>query len=837
MQIKYVGPYSKEHEITPRHKYIPKYLGGLNIGVTPKLPETGHMGKDLLNYFKGNIMGKDLGGLTEEEYAYRMKNPSLMYDEPEYDVGEIVTPKLTVSKLQKYAGSINKAKQKIPEAIKKLETELAKKHIKKKVQTWEETENLSLRLMNDTEKQMRVLEKGKKGQGWTAVEAETARRTNINAISRLHELANSKIPDANKSIAFNSFVDDVLKPVSKGSSEMGRGLNIFKKELAYTRLGKNMADLGRDLKPHEWAEFKRINIDNPFEVKRFADKLKDPKLKDYLYEYWYNSILSGVPTHVVNVASNTLWGAFQVPHRALASGVDKLINAFRGGKRTRFLNETVPMMSGMKSGAKRGFPAAKDVFTKGELSEFETKWAQEIGSAQGAFERSPYPILRKAGKVLTIPTKALRGMDVLGNSIAYDAQIKALARRTSNLKKISKDVRKVAEEKFAKNPPEWAHREAMEFAQYSTFMSEPGKISQSIMHLREAVPGGRLVIPFVNTIGNLLKRGTEMTPGVGLFLAKGQNASEVVAKQIEGSILTFLVWNKMAKGEITGSAPEGKAQRERFYAQGKKDWSVKVGDSYYQYRRVEPFNTVVASAAISYEAFKKAQTEDEKTKIFMDAAGEFKNNLIDSSYLQGVSRILNRHGSMDKTIPQTASGFVPFSGFWRSINRALEVATEGSAKVRENKDWLSAVGQVIPGLSSKTPARLDVWGKEISLEGGMFRQWLPYRWSKETNDPLEKEFERLEIYPALPSQTVTIRGERKKLPDDLYRKYAISFGNEAYLKIKDEIGRESYQSLSDDRRKERLEKRIKKVRARKLSEVKKRYRQDGFDIKYQGSFD
>ena len=68
----------------------------------------------------------------------------------------------------------------------------------------------------------------------------------------------------------------------------------------------------------------------------------------------------------------------------------------------------------------------------------------------------------------------------------------------------------------------------------------------------------------------------------------------------------------------------------------------------------------------------------------------------------------------------------------------------------------------------------------------------------------------------------------------MYRKYAISFGNEAYLKIKGEIESKTYQSLSDERKKKRLEKRLRNVRSKKLAEVKRRYNQNGLNIKYIG---
>ena len=439
----------------------------------------------------------------------------------------------------------------------------------------------------------------------------------------------------------------------------------------------------KGLSKEQWNEFKNLDLENPLEVKRFADRLVEPRLRDYLYEYWYNAILSGVPTHVVNIGSNTLWMAYQFPHRALTSIVDKTRNILTGSARTRYLNELLPMMGGVKTGAKRGVGAAKDVMTKGEITDFETKWAEEVGSALGAFERSPNPVVKKMGKYLTIPTKALRGMDVFGNSIAYDAEMGAIARRVSNVKNLRGDKRKLFEQKFIKSPPQWAHDEAKGFVQYATFMSEPGKFSKAIMQMRESFPGGRLLIPFVNTIGNLTKRGVEMVPGVGLSLARGQNVSEVIAKQIEGSILTFLTMNKIANGELTGSAPDTENERERFYAQGKQPWAIKIGDKWYQYRRIEPFNTVPASATIYYNKIVQADDDETKTKMFSNAVSEFKNNLIDSGYLQGISQALNRHGSLEGIVPRTVSSFVPYSGFWRSINRAYEAQVEGKARVRD----------------------------------------------------------------------------------------------------------------------------------------------------------
>jgi hypothetical protein len=341
-------------------------------------------------------------------------------------------------------------------------------------------------------------------------------------------------------------------------------------------------------------------------------------------------------------------------------------------------------------------------------------------------------------------------------------------------------------EKFTTNPPEWAHKDAMEFAKYTTFMSDPGKISKLFIQTREVVPGGRFVIPFVNTIGNLLKRGVEMTPGVGLALAKNQNASEVIAKQIEGLLIYATIHQKIEDGEITGAAPSNRAENEAFYRYGKKAWAMKIGDEWYQYRRIEPFNTVIASSVIAHQGINRALAEDNDEKaaeILWSMANEYKNNIIDSSYTQGIADVLNRHGKVSDMPQRVASSLIPFSGFWRSINRSYEAQVEGSAKYRPGDTWVSAFANVLPGLYDLKEPKVNVWGKEIEIEGNVFRQWLPYKWSKQTDDKTELFLEKIERYPGLPSQMVTHNKVTFRLDDDIYRQMVIDGGKSAKEKL------------------------------------------------------
>ena len=689
--------------------------------------------------------------------------------------------------LPKYAGSVNLQRQDIPLELKLAELRVSDEWGKLPKVTRAQVDAKSAEVMKDPTAIRKSLNKIRNNERLTDVDHDVVRKANVEGLYNFQKKMSAANTVEEVTSLQNAYTEQLFKPASEFANEAGRILQGYNTEIGLTRLGKAFGKLERTMNPREMKAFKSLDLEDPVQIKGFINELGDPKAMDYVYEFWYNSILSGVPTHVVNVTSNTLWREFQVPHRALTGLVDSIIGpVFRGGKRDVFMNETVPLWAGMVKGKPKAAKRAWDMMRHGKITQFEDKWAQEIGTSVGAFKRSPYGVLRAVGTVIDKPTRALRTMDVYANSLAYDGQMQALAKRTWNkLPKGKQGNYKAFQKSFIENPSKEAHEEAMEFAKYSTFMSDPGKISEAILQLRNAPPGesGRFIIPFVNTIGNLLKRGVEMTPGVGLAMAKGQKPAEVIAKQMEGLLVTAAVLTKLESGEMTGAAPENEAERKAFYRQGKKAWGMKVGDTWYQYRRAEPFNTVIASAAIGHQRIKNAKDEETATDIMGNIANDFKNNLIDSSYLQGMSQLLNRHGGFGQQPKRLAASMVPFSGFWRSINRSYEAAVEGQAKYRPGRDWIGAFAGVIPGLYEHSQPEISVWGEEIKLEGGVFRQWLPYKWSKGTSDATEVFLEKLGKYPGLPNQWVKYKGEKLRLDEDIYRDYVINAGSKAKKKI------------------------------------------------------
>jgi hypothetical protein len=330
-----------------------------------------------------------------------------------------------------------------------------------------------------------------------------------------------------------------------------------------------------------------------------------------------------------------------------------------------------------------------------------------------------------------------------------------------------------------------------------------------------------------------MKRGVEMTPGVGLLLSKGQTPAEVIAKQIEGSVLTLSLFKKLQDGEITGAPPENKEEREAFYRQQKMPWSIKVGDTFYQYRRVEPFNMPLSIVTEAYDKIKNAKDEATASDIFFNTVSAVKDHIIDSGYLQGVQQFLDSKRGVEKTMPQRmASSLVPFSGFWRSVNRAYEANEEGSAKVYDHREWLSSFAQVIPGLYKLREPKVNVWGEEIQLQGGVFRQWLPYKWSQETNDTVETFIENLSknlerdgergVYPGIPEQWITNKNEKIRIDDDMYRQYVIDFGVNAKRALQQKITGETNWMELLEKNPSRLKNRVEQVLDKERERAKKR---------------
>jgi len=143
---------------------------------------------------------------------------------------------------------------------------------------------------------------------------------------------------------------------------------------------------------------------------------------------------------------------------------------------------------------------------------------------------------------------------------------------------------------------------------------------------------------------------------------------------------------------------------------------------------------------------------------------------------------------------------VPHASFWRSFARATEAATEGEVVYKETKDILDALSNSIPfgDKIGNPPVKIDVFGEPVIIEGGVLRQWLPFKWQKETDDVVEIELDRLGVYPGLPSNKFKDGKVEYEMTQKEYQDYAIKTG-QTIKKVLDKLMlNEKYKKLDDD---------------------------------------
>jgi hypothetical protein len=726
-------------------------------------------------------------------------------------------PIYSKGKLPKYAGSINLERQAISMSAKEVELQLSKQ-VPKSRQTWTETQKEAQRIVGDQKKFQALMKRASKGQGVKPQEIDALRQVEVNAIEQLAKISESPQREA----LLKEFQDGIFLATSKAATTAARTLNIHKRVMAPNKIASAFSQLKRKLTDREWQRFNEANKTfaegNPKPLLEFSDYIKatkkDPKVMDYVYEYWYNSILSGIPTHLVNTGSNTLWQLFQgTVHRPLLAIIDPVMARLQGKQREYFISEIIPMWSGMARGFRRGAKAAKEVVKKGyTLEEGATKWDIETSQVMGAWERSPNPTIRKLAPFVSAFGRGLRAMDVWAKSIAFDGQIRALATRKAAQQGLKGEALIKRAKEYATAPTDIMIEDAAKYADYATFMDAPGEATRLVLGLRNALPGGRFVIPFVNTIANLMKRGAEMTPGLGLAIKGGRQGikeggaalTEVVTKQIEGLMIGATIAGLYSDEQVTGPVPRNRAEREAFYRAKKQPWSIKINDTWYSYRRIEPFNTVIGSVAILMENWKDTGEEPTSEKIVEVGTG-IARNLLDGSYLQGLNGLLGaiEQGETNpqrliNVIERTGAGFMPYSSLQRSLVRATEALDEEKAIVRTPEGFVDILKSQTPGLSKEVRARKTLWGEPIELEGGPLRQFLPWKAQKEAPDFVDKEIYRLGKagfmpFPGMPSKKV----EGIELTPEQYDKYLVFSGQMAKKALDKLVKSPLYKNASD----------------------------------------
>jgi len=482
---------------------------------------------------------------------------------------------------------------------------------------------------------------------------------------------------------------------------------------------------------------------------------------DAFREFWVNMLLSSPTTHFVNTLSNTLVPFQQIMERAVA-GVGRGIVGGEGARLGEAVAMTYGMTMALRDAWRMGLKSLKTGetslgFNKTELVRPRAISAEGFGMAsQTGFGRA----LDFMGNVFRIPGRLLGAEDEFFKTIGYRMEVHAQALRQASGEGLKGRELGARIAELVKNPPEHIHLAAADAALINTFTSEVGTWGRAVIGLRDAGQYNPmfLVLPFVRTPVNLARYAFERTPlapfskqwraDIG---AGGARSDLALAKMATGTAMMMTVMDYADLGMISGKGPKDKETREALKRQGWKEYSFKVGDTWYSYNRVDPMGMVMGFASSITEAIKDGEINeddvDEWNEVAAMSIAVVSQTVINKTYMEGFANFVEAmddpHRHSEHWVQNLTASLVP------SASNALKNVMDPLA--REANSPAEAVMARIAFLSERLPPRRDLWGAPLTLQqheergavGTVYDALTPVRSAKQVESPIDREIVRL----------------------------------------------------------------------------------------------
>lgn len=505
--------------------------------------------------------------------------------------------------------------------------------------------------------------------------------------------------------------------------------------------------------------------------------------------------LTSPVTHAVNTVSNALTFMTVRPVERLARAGAHAAQGDAAAARAVSSN-LFGTMAGLRSGMKK--------YVKVLMEETpDLGKAAEVSPVRFNFPRPLRPI---------DPFRQLSAADAFWRAIITDSELNTSAMRSALKQGLKGDdlARRVTE--LVNDPPSSWLKKAEEVAKETVFQEDPDRFLKAVTKFRD-VPGMRLVVPFIQTPYNIAKYQFQRSP-LGLasprnlrgLAAGGEAQAEAIGRLAAGAGLSLGAVALAARGEITGAYPQDPADRRLWEAEGRRPFSVRVGDRWINYGRFQPLGQYLAHAAALQEAIDAgddALVEDRT----MTLIGGMAQGITEQPFLQGMSSLLDaiddpkRYGS--RFASQTVTGLVP--------NFMRDVRYQTDPVMRESRGVIPGIANMVPGVSQNLPPKVDVLGRELGYaENRLERASKVSSPSRET--PETEAFRRSGYVPPGAPKTLRIAGESFSLTPEEWTEFEKDMGAAVATATRSAISVSGFENMDKDRRAKIIEARVKKAR-------------------------
>jgi hypothetical protein len=595
--------------------------------------------------------------------------------------------------------------------------------------------------------------------------AEAAAKDAVQAAKEFKDLGESATIEQRANFKARVARAAMLEAEAEGAlSEGGRVLQVIqstaKSRKTRQEMHRAIEELGSAADDMVIAE-RLSQVDNATAALKVAKAAVEATLTEKIATVFKASIFSGPTSWMANIMGNKIMMGLSVPTRAIAAGIGRLRGS-TPGERVE-LGEAHALLMGMQRGALDGLRGAGEILT----------WRREVDAAQKIEHKRAFK--GTFGKVLeSISFRPLSAGDFLTRTMVERAELYAQAYRTAYKENLHPETREFRSrvESIVQNPEaalgETAAKtlaEAVEKAgRDATFTTPLGARGQMFNRM---VQGSlwELLFPARRTPINLFKRAAEMLPGINLLMESartdlsgknGKIAQDMAfARMIIGGTVMMVVAAAVKEGTITGGLAVDPDKRRAQLAAGIQPYSIKIGDSYYSYARLEPLGRMMSAVADASEIMNELE-DDSQDKLDVAAVivASIGNATVSQNYLSGLANAINavtvpeRYG--DRWTHQYAGSLVP--------SLIAQPATALDPHAREVNSVFEAIQARIPIWREELlPKRNTLTGQPVEPE--RLFPLAPVSVTRESKDKVLTEAARLGIrLPIAPKKVHVGRG-------------------------------------------------------------------------------